>query len=276
MKNVVDQLAQFDVEFEKNRKKSQLSSQPFGTPTHTSLYKTINEALERSNVSQKRFNNKDVSFIDFGSGTGNVLFLVRDRYEQLGKYIGIEYETSFHNEALRRQREFQFTNMDFQHRDILTIGQEFLNQMDSKIIFILSFDFVMPENVQKHIEMLVRAVDEAKHIIWVTCQDVTGTPNLSSRLIIGPPGLTENSENVYVTLTGMRDGDEPDVPWSELKKHMGKEQMEGIAVRLYSSKGYAQVGCLVCSQRAVHMCVCCRIPYCTQRCANVHHNVKYY
>lgn len=117
----------------------------YATPNYTSL--SILLELVRARV------NKAV-FIDFGSGTGNVLFLAeRILASVCDRFVGVEFNATVNDEAIRR-RDLFGSKCVFEQTDITTLSVDWLirqaGEEGYRQIVLFSFDCRMPHVVVKH------------------------------------------------------------------------------------------------------------------------------
>lgn len=179
----------------------------YGTVTHTSLYRALQEI-------QRKFGNllenNKTAFIDFGSGMGSLLFYVWYKYRTLSALVGVEKDVELHQVALFRRNALSKdwpsleSSVKLIAADIFDLNHLFFDKFEAETIVLLSFDTLWPKSLTDHVHRMIE--QSQKHIIWITNQNRLGASKMDTQLAIGPPGVTENDDNVRVIL-GDRDKD---------------------------------------------------------------------
>lgn len=239
----------------------------YSSPTHTSFYQIIKDA--------QLMLSPDTVFVDLGSGMGSILFFMYDKYPQLKKYVGVEYNNSFVREAQRRQALLHIPEERVENlpKDILSLDVSFLNALQAQHLVLFSFDLVMPKAVVRHIyENLF--LPYTKHVVWLsTYQFLSSATKLPHQIVFGAPGLSENDPNVFVLNSDKNEEGEIDnpLPPGYMKAlTSGKEIIEMEGVSLYRHERNAEMigACVWCGlEEAEKVCSICWAPYCSDECA---------
>ncbi len=100
-------------------------------------------------------------FIDFGSGTGNVLFLAERMLAGMcDRFVGIEFNPVVNIEAERRRVALR-SSCIFEQKDILSLDVNWLlaqsGEEERRHVILFSFDCRMPEQVVNHIAKLYKS-----------------------------------------------------------------------------------------------------------------------
>ena len=194
----------------------------FGQPTQLSL----DQFLFNDQVYWPKDFQKTI-FIDFGSGTGTVLFHVASS-GKANKCIGIELNKILYEESVSRKEyldEFFKANIDIYLEDIKNITLKHLKDWSNKgeyhLIF-YSFDTALPEDVFEHIFLLInrysiknpttivttRSNHYAYNVVKISKTRIKliqlepsldkNTPSNTSTLRIATPGITEITSNKII------------------------------------------------------------------------------
>lgn len=251
---IVDAVTQLDLAQEAIAGKDQL----YGSITHTSLYDALDEA-------GAPLDSPATAFVDFGSGTGSVLFYACERYPRVSTFVGVEYDAQLHAMARSRAEQLQLSDqVHLINKDIMTLSSAFLDGLNAEHIVIVSFDTLFPPRVIEHMRSIVDAY--SGHVLWLSNQNKDGAQVLRTKWVTGPPGKTEKDPDVEVIVSDRSksgssssndddwivDDDDDDEPF-DLREAMrraeaGEEkptQMSSFTVYLYE-KGQRKRHCLGC------------------------------
>lgn len=276
----------------------------FGQPTQAS----IQSIFEEINMPP------DAVLIDAGSGTGTVLFhaALLDGAPEL--MVGVEFMAAQHAEATYRLRRLQedpaladrLASVQLYQRDILTLGVDDLyGWAQDRPLYIISFDARFPARVTAHMVRLLEAyarTHKRQSVTWISTFSTLGLESngpvpdafpqsvaLVSRMTIGAPGVTEDSQPAPVFVVANQEENYPPDEWERImeredakqmdlfRRAMGGEperpQLEQFVIYSYRfvSKRARIEACAVCTQLTDLACEACETFYCGKACHNSTH-----
>lgn len=249
----------------------------YATPNFSSISTLLNKC---GSFALTQRNNKCV-FIDFGSGTGNVLFLAERMLSHVcDTFVGVEFNPIVNDEALKRKNALD-SKCTFEQADITSLSVKWLLQQSGeeqkRHIILFSFDCRMPSNVVQHTISLFKDYPLAITFIstWSPhyCK-MQGT--LFSPLVIGANGKyvfsADNEENFDEDQLDAFD-EKTTKQTRDIQKQMQKDGVEfepSLLSEQFEMYMYEKVMCTNCAIKvAIGLCghKCGKAAYCSKKCA---------